>query len=139
MTPKEVMIIDLLAESDGRAGERADGAVYCKFVVIDDAVARHVVFGPVSQYAYHANLVDAFCTRMRLACGWVKRPDIAEVYDPSVDIRGGGMMDVRRSSQSLRVFGASKAYGAFRRRDIESAIRTADSFSGYQIDFPDQG
>ena len=115
------------------------GPCACKFVVIDDAVRLHVVFGEVVRFPYHALLVVKFCERESIACGWQQRPDMAEIYDPSVKIKGGGMIDIDSRTKRARVYGASRAYGFFRPGEVVRALRSSDLFDDYEIEIADGG
>ena len=111
------------------------GRVICKFVVIEDAHTRHLVFGPVAKYAYHADLVARFCADHLVAAGWARRPDVMEIYDPSVRLRGGGVLEVDRGAMTMEIYGASRAYGDFRRKDVEHAIDASRDLAGYRVSF----
>lgn len=111
------------------------GPITCKFVVVDDAEQRHLVLGPVADFPYHANLVAKFCDDRQLAYGWQQRPDLVAVFDPAVKIRGGGMLEIDVDNSLARFYGASRAYGYFRRADVERLTSGTPLFAGYEIAF----
>ena len=100
-----------------------NGRLACKFVLIQRPEEMVVVVGLVSEYPYHATLVQRFCDINGIPSGWVKKPDLAEIYDPSVRIQGGGYIMIDRSKRQMKLYGRSTAYGAF---DPEKLIRIVE-------------
>ncbi len=98
-----------------------------KFVLISVGEEHCFVFGPVGEFAYHANLVDSFCSTRGIPSGWVREPERIEVYDRQVRIRGGGWMYVSADESAIRMYGQSTAYGRFD-REILQLLKENDSF-----------
>jgi hypothetical protein len=107
----------------------------CKFIVIEHAGALNLVIGPVSDFRYHAALVDRFCSVNELPSGWVRKPDLLEIYDASVAIRGGGLAELDFSDKTCVVHGHSAAYGGFKASDIRQFLGSHALFETYQVTF----
>ncbi|HUV31491.1 MAG TPA: hypothetical protein VMY05_10430 [Acidobacteriota bacterium] len=101
--------------------------VVCKFMLLSVSGLVHLVFGSVKRFAYHADLVDRFCTERGIAAVWMKRPDVMEVFDPEVRLLGGGWMKINRARSEIDIYGRSTAYGRFDDAMIER-VTGSDSF-----------
>ena len=47
-----------------------------KFMLISEVDTMYLVLGPVSEFGYHADLVECFCSRRGIVSAWVKKPDV---------------------------------------------------------------
>ncbi|MCK4607756.1 MAG: hypothetical protein KAU35_10710 [candidate division Zixibacteria bacterium] len=130
----KVDVVDLTcpAGSDPSVGDDGDEPVF-KFVLISCDAQFNFVLGRVSQFPYHANLVDRFCDRQGIAAGWVRKPDLVEIYDTEYAVRGGGWMKLDRSGNSLEVYGNSSAYGKYDPSDLSLVVRVHPFFAGYTV------
>lgn len=89
-----------------------------KFVIIASPQQISLVFGPIAEFPYHANLVKRFCDINKIPSGWLKKPDVYEIYGDSHEVRGGGWMEVAGENGELKIYGYSTTYGSFKRKDI---------------------
>ncbi len=130
----EVKVVDLTrpAGSDPSASDNGDEPVF-KFVLISSDAQLTLVLGRVSQYPYHANLVDHFCEGQGIAAGWVKKPDLVEICDTEYAVRGGGWMKFDGSGNSLEVYGNSTAYGKYDPSDLSRVVRVHPFFADYNV------
>ena len=109
----------------------------CKFVVVKHDEILHLVIGCISEYPYHANLLDRFCAIRGIASSWIKKPDYVEIYDDSVEIRGGGHIVLDMEKETALFSGYSTAYGCYEPSDIRLVTDCHDFFSGYQVEIPE--
>ncbi len=104
-----------------------------KFVVIDHDGRLIMVHGPLKEYPYHASLIHEYCESYEVAAAWLKKPDLIEIYDQDVEIRGGGWLEFDRTARRLSVYGFSTAYGKYVPSDVQHILQSSDSFTGYRI------
>lgn len=109
-----------------------DRRVY-KFVIISSGERLSFLYGPLSEFAYHAGLVRKYCEVNNIPSGWLKRPDVYEIYGTHHKIRGGGWMEQVALKRRARLYGYSTAYGRFNRKDIPILFRAGSIFSDYEI------
>jgi hypothetical protein len=131
---RPVEIIDFtpaLASAD--AAQATNGNRSCKFVLVELDETLCLVFGNLSAYAYHANLVDRFCKDRQIAATWVKEPDLLLVLDPRMTVRGGGYLTFSPVDRKATFSGSSKSYGSFRLRDLEPVLSGDSPFATYDI------
>jgi hypothetical protein len=114
------------AESEGRQT--------WKFVVITTEEGAHLVTGPVSIYPYHAHLVDRFCQEREIASSWIKKPDVVEVLDLAVEIRGGGQILIDPAAKRMKIYGRSSAYGTYSKADLEQGLLADPFFHGFTLE-----
>ena len=115
-----------------QAGE--SGRLTWKFLVVETADETVLLAGPVSQYPYHADLIEQFCDRHEIPCSWVRKPDLLEVYDPDVNIRGGGHILIDCPEHRMKLGGRSTAYGAFDPGDLAEIVRADSFFEGFEVE-----
>jgi hypothetical protein len=111
--------------------------IVCKFVIVACGNELILIFGPVRMYRYHANLVDAYCSNRDIPSGWLKKPDIVEVYDDNYVIQGGGWMDIEPGSNYMKVYGNSTAYGQFDPSDLNSIVDGSPALTGFTVEVGD--
>jgi hypothetical protein len=111
----------------------ADDAVRCKFVIIAGPEASSLVFGPLSRYSYHADLVEKFCADRLVKTKRVGKGDVVEILDPALSILGGGYLTWSRGAQSLRIGGSSKAYGPCNLAGLQAILDSSSTFTGFKI------
>ncbi len=109
----------------------------CKYVVIRCSSDQRLVFGPVVRYPYHANLVHKYCDLFKVAGGWEKRPDSYQIYDLKCNVAGGGWLEYRSESESIRIYGASSAYGRFDHAAAGQMLRQDPRFSAFTYEIVD--
>jgi hypothetical protein len=130
----EAVVVDLLEliypEHQSQASEEK---LTCKFILIADNLQVCFVFGPVTDFPYHANLVERFCIKQGIPSGWVHKPDLHEIYDADYRIKGGGMMQINQSEKTLKIFGASTAYGRYDRHSLDYLVAHHPFFTGYSV------
>jgi len=125
-------IINLL-ESEIGACKLAEGKLICKFVLIVRNDELNLVFGPVSEYPFHANLVDEFCSRFGVPSGWSKKPDLVEIFDENCSISGGGWLEIEPAVARMKFSGRSTAYGRFGKSDLNHILTNDKLFSDYEV------
>lgn len=134
-TPEpEYQVIDLTPGAAVVAGASVnDSHRTCKFILFRHRNVVTLVYGDISAYRYHANLLDQFCRSHGVEASWVHRPDMLEVLDLSVNVIGGGILELDAAAHTVRFSGASKAYGPCSRRRLESVIESSSSFAGLKV------
>ncbi len=105
----------------------------CKFILITDSDTLWLVFGSLSTYRYHAQLVQRFCVINDIGCSWVKKPDLVEVLDDDIEIKGGGFIKYDKEKQLLEFIGHSTAYGKFNKVHLEEFIENAALVKGLKV------
>ncbi|MDH3939005.1 MAG: hypothetical protein OEV68_16925, partial [candidate division Zixibacteria bacterium] len=90
-------------EPEGRPSGQIEGRLSCKFLLVFDEQCLFLLFGPPTQFPYHAYLLDRFCSDRQIPSSWVKQPDLVEVHAPHIHVRGGGWMEVDFGSKTVRL------------------------------------
>lgn len=132
MTTSNSAIISYL--SDGADFDDSSGPgriTVCKFVVINNAASSKLIFGPVSDFPYHAALVKRFCDERDIAAGWGKKPDLYMIYDLSYRVSGGGWMGYQPRQKFIRFFGQSTAYGRFEPNAVKQLFTSDLTYAGF--------
>ncbi len=133
---RRTSIINLAADSPHEqppAGD--DSKKVSKFIIIDSDTELQFVHGPLDEYSYHADLVRQHCEANNIPSGWVRKPDIYEIYGDTYRIRGGGWLEERPAERRLRFSGYSTAYGGFDRQDIVYLFDRAEAYADYKVEF----
>ncbi len=131
---KPVSVFDLgFGNPAYSAGLRGGGPGDWKFVIIEATDARYLVLGPVARYKYHAGLVKRFCELQGVACLTVKKPDLVEVVERGVRIRGGGRVRFDKPSGVVHFFDSSRAYGQFDRDELTEILGSSDFLEGLSV------
>jgi hypothetical protein len=107
----------------------AKGELSCKFLQVSDGDDIFLLVGPISEYPYHAGLLERFCRDRSVISEWVQRPDLLEIYDKRYRVLGGGYLEVDVAQRVVRLSGLSKAYGGYDRR-VMKAIKNENKFFG---------
>lgn len=133
-----VQIINLGSSAPDEEPEASeDRKNVSKFVIIRSDEHLKMVHGPINEYSYHADLVRKYCDLNSIPSGWLKKPDLYEIYGNSHDIRGGGWLEEKPGEKRLRIFGYSTAYGPFDSEDIAYLFEHAGAFDDYDISIED--
>jgi len=111
----------------------ADGRRLCKFILVEYKDAVHLVFGDISTHKYHANLLHEFCERFNIESEWVHEPDLLEPLDSSIDVLGGGLVELHGASKTVSFSSASKAYGQYHRHHLEAVLAASREFAELTI------
>ena len=122
-------VIDLTPVS----GTGSNGRRHCKFIIVEHEDRVRMVFGDLSAYKYHANLLYAYCERHGVATEWVHKPDMLEPLDSALDILGGGFLELNRAANTATFSGASKAYGPYHHHQLEAILAKSPLFAPMQI------
>lgn len=104
-----------------------------KFVVIETPDVFYFVCGPVSEYRYHANLVDGFCHRQDISALWDRKPDLVEILDTDVRVCGGGHIQVNLAAHKMKIYGRSTAYGPYNPDDLMGLADSSPFFDDYEL------
>ena len=105
----------------------------CKFILIRDSDTLWLVFGSLSTYRYHAQLVQRFCVINDINYSWVKKDDLLDVLDDDIDIKGGGFINFDEKKQLLDFTGYSTAYGKFDKVILEEFILNCAETRGLKV------
>ncbi len=107
-----------------------------KFVQIRDEEAgrEYLVLSPKGLSAYHANIVERFCSRGREIAGcYNPRKDSFRISDSSWNVIGGGVWTIDAKNMTLDLSGISQAYGRFDPRGLKDRILALDGMKGYTV------
>ena len=128
------MVVSFVPEQEAHRGSRVETrTLICKFVLIRRADCLHFVVGPVADFRYHADLVERFCNHESIPATWVQRPDVMEVLDSEVQMKGGGVLEINYGNHTMELSGMSKAYGGFQAGDLADFVKTDPFFAGYRV------
>ena len=53
--------------------------ILCKFVILNYRERLVLLWGPVTHYPYHANLIEKFCQDNEIPCQWASKPTMLEL------------------------------------------------------------
>lgn len=129
--PDERMQVHFYSDEDDPAPNSRDGSLACKFLLVSNDDCLCLLFGPLSEYPYHAGLLDRFCKERQIASSWVEQPGLLEIFDLNCEVRGGGYLELDRALRTLRISGESSAYGGFRQREINRVLKGHPFFSEF--------
>lgn len=110
-----------------------EGSIRCKFIVVAHSGTLYFVFGPVSVYPYHANLLGRFCQERDIGYRWIKVPDVVKIQEPEYRILGGGHLEIDPTKRRVQLSGSSKAYGHFALEDIKLITSREPFFAQYSV------
>ena len=123
-------VVDLSVDGNLSSGPPA---MVAKFVLVEHDDLISLVFGPVDRYRYHAALLDRFCQDRDIPTAWVKKPDLVEVFDDSLEIRGGGWIEVDPDKRRVKLYGYSTAYGRFHSDQALKTVASHPAFAEFTI------
>lgn len=121
----------LFYESQSESPGEASGKLSCKFLLVWDERCLYLLFGPPSEFPYHAFLLDRFCTDHEIPASWVKQPDVVEVHASHIHVRGGGWMEIDFDARAVMLSGESRAYGDYDRAALVGLVENHPYFEQY--------
>lgn len=129
------LVNSLISDAALEALRQQDGGRSAwKFVIIDRPDVRHFVCGPISRFPYHANLVGRWCNQYEIGAIWGRRPDLVEILDTDIQIRGGGQIKLDLGSERLKIYGRSTAYGPYQPEHLECLPDSNAFFREYDLE-----
>ena len=105
--------------------------ILCKFVILDYRERLYLIYGPVSEYPYHANLLEQFCREQGIPNSWASKPTMLNLFDKETKIRGGGYAEISTGAREVKFGGHSTAYGRFVRADLETILAQHSLVDGF--------
>ncbi len=123
-----VEVVDLWAEP-----LHGDTWARGKFVLISEPDRLWLVLGPISAFAYHANLVDRFCRDHQILSSWVRPRDLVEIHDREIKVLGGGFVEINPAKGETRFAGSSKAYGACPELELRRVVAHHPRFTSQTV------
>lgn len=115
------------------AAEKSGSAIDCKFVHLS-LIDKHIfVYGPLHKFRYHAQLVESYCQANKIDYYWDHKPDQLELVNSELRINGGGWLKISPSSELLKVYGYSTAYGGFDEVLVYELIKKDNYLSDFVI------
>lgn len=126
-------VINLASEESGPPSEPPVSKAIGKFILLRHNRRLVFIFGPLSQFSYHAQLLERFCKLEKVPSWWEKRPDQLDYDHRQIEIRGGGWLELDESVRTLKIFGESKAYGEFERSDLNYILANDRYFEGFTL------
>jgi hypothetical protein len=115
------------------ASKAPEKRLRCKFVLIETDEEYYLVVGTVSEFEYHSNLVERFCSDQGLPFGWYSNPDRVRILDMNVKIRGGGSLSIDANSGLLRIYGDSTAYGPYDPDTVKQTVQGCEKLASMSI------
>ncbi|OUD11735.1 hypothetical protein [Thioflexithrix psekupsensis] len=92
---------------DGTVPKRRGG----KFVVLQEKMHIYMLFCPIQQAEYHANIVALFTQERKLSGHYNDKRDVYHLTAEQWQIQGGGHWLLDEEAHLLRLYGRSMAYG----------------------------
>jgi hypothetical protein len=77
--------------------------------------------------------VQGFCVINDIGFSWVKKPDMVEVLDDDIEIKGGGVIAFEENKMSLKFSSHSTAYGKFDKVLLEEFSFNCTGVRGIKI------
>ncbi len=106
--------INLLTDTEiFKQAEKMQTTLDCKFVLLANETENFLIFGSLHSYNYHAKLVEKFCLDRNISSKWQRQPDLYNVDDETLGIKGGGWFKFDFFQKTLLAAGSSTAYGRF--------------------------
>ncbi|MFZ5979772.1 MAG: hypothetical protein ACOYVF_03995 [Candidatus Zixiibacteriota bacterium] len=109
--------------------------IFCKFMIIINDGTAFFVIGDISEFPYHANIVDRFCRERDIPAAWKRKPDVVEVFAKTTELKGGGMIDIDETKKILKIYGYSTAYGPTNVEYLKGFVVNHPFFSEYSVRF----
>ena len=104
-----------------------------KFIQVRNLDTEYMVLSLKQLTPYHANIAERFFSEMRVAGGMNDKKTLFTLNDGEWEIVGGGSWEIDAAAQSIRLFGASQAYGQFERRGLAEQIKSVQGFAAYSV------
>ncbi len=103
-----------------------------KFLIVENHVALFFLVGPLAEYPYHANLLDAFCADREIPAHWENKPDLLKLDDNNFSVRGGGWIQFDPNRNRLVFSGRSTAYGEFESELVREVVGSNSLFQHHE-------
>ena len=131
---RPIRVIDY-GETNGTGLKDYDGGANAswKFLIVEDDVGLFFLVGPLSEYPYHANLLDAFCSDRDIPAHWQNKPDMLLLDNDAYAVCGGGWVQYDAGRNRLIFSGRSTAYGGFEPDIVREIVDTSDLPSRYDV------
>jgi hypothetical protein len=114
-------------------GDLGGSAVQNKFVLLTHGDIIVMLMGPVDSFPYHATLVERYCRDNEIPACWVHKPDLLEIFDRDVEVRGGGQLDIFPEDGILKIYGFSSAYGPCNSEYLKKFISGHSFFASFSV------
>lgn len=103
-----------------------------KFVLLDNAHDRYVIFSPRGLSRYHANIAERFLELKGVKGKYNAKKDVFLPESQDWEIVGGGHWTVDEDEGTLRLYGYSQAYGGVDLRELCECLQEAGGIEGVQ-------
>ena len=104
-----------------------------KFLIVEDDNSLFFLVGPLAEYPYHANLLDAFCADREIIAHWENKPDLLRLDTDKYNVCGGGWIQFDAGKNRLVFFGRSTAYGEYESELVKEVVDSSDIFSCHEV------
>lgn len=104
-----------------------------KFIQVRNLDTEYMILSLKQLTPYHANIAERFFSEKRVAGGMNDKRTLFTLNDGEWEIVGGGSWEIDAAARSIRVFGASQAYGQFRGSGLAERIRSVQGFAAYSV------
>ena len=137
MNYEVVKYFDTEKKADETNGKPAvnESMIFCKFMLIINDGTAYFVVGDLSEYPYHANLVDRFCNDRGIPAVWKRKPDVVEILNKETQLKGGGLIDIDEIKKVVKIYGYSTAYGPMNIEYLKGFVVNHPFFSEYSVRF----
>ena len=104
-----------------------------KFVQIRNDEDEYVVLSPPELSKYHATIVERFCELRGIRGEYNPKRDYYFVKDSEWVVIGGGFWQLDTTRRTLRLSGASTAYGRFDNENLLKNIKAVDPWMDFTV------
>lgn len=132
MEKATTQIISYLPDNKEVSWRNLKENIICKFIVIKNHTDINLVFGMLSRFAYHANLLNKFCDENQIPSGWNRKPDLYLILDRQYKI-SGGYLEIDNQNKLIKVFGYSTAYGKYITEEVSVILKEKSGFEDFEI------
>ncbi|MBN1212991.1 MAG: hypothetical protein JXA92_10470 [candidate division Zixibacteria bacterium] len=114
-------------------GDESGATLRNKFVIMTHRDIAALVMGPVTRYPYHAALLERYCIDNKIPASWAHKPDLLEIFDREVQLKGGGLLDIYPQDKILKIYGFSSAYGPYSSDYLKKFINGHPFFTPFSV------
>lgn len=126
-------VVNLSDKQSREAGGQPKVTITCKFILLAANDSEFLILGDLSEFPYHANLLERFCDLRSIPVAWRRKPDIVEILGRDVRMLGGGWLKMSALSRKIRFYGESKVYGPFAKGELTGILSQTSDFRGWSI------
>ena len=107
--------------------------IRCKFIIVSTDNSLSFIYGQLSEFPYHADILKKYCDENDIPSHWERKPDLFHILDNRCRINGGGWLEINFKNKILDVYGYSTAYGKYKEDDLTMILENNGEFEAFEI------